>query len=218
MVENPFENFEKKSIHYFDIMIACLHFFNIIFTLSIVIYENIILTIVGYVFATVFLLKIFFTFKNDNPFYIYSCYGFFLCGFLFLASSFIVIPLMGLILIPELFYFFFILQTKNQFSGLSHYVTSKGRYSPYSTYTPYFSKTSSHARRRTPRAYPLSNAKEEINSEERLRQEQQRERIREKFKVKKLIRYTLILTLILLIIDIWIGQIIYSICGIDYTL
>ncbi|MHA2337673.1 MAG: hypothetical protein ACXACX_10230 [Candidatus Hodarchaeales archaeon] len=186
MAENTLGPFQRKNIHYLDIVFACLHFLIIIFLL-IIVSENIVLTILGCSFTVMYLAAIIYTFIKNNPFYIFYCYGFFLCALFYLISSFLFAPLFGLILFPELFYFYILMKFKRPFETVEGYVKLKRH--------PGFTR-----RYRGREPFGISDAKDIINPENKLKIEKQKEIFNKEFKVKRIRLISIFLVISLFII------------------
>ena len=197
MKEDKSINFKKKFLDYIDISFAFLHFILIIFPL-IMIYEYMIVTIIGCIIATVFLVAIIYTFIRDNPFFIYYCYGLFFLGFFFLMASLLIIPLLVFIIIPQLIYIYNLMKNARQFELPEGFVTGVRETNRYGAIA----------------YYHLLNSRDVVTTEDKLLIKQQKKNLNEKFHVNTILGITLILTISLFIIYVFVGKIIYM----DYHL
>jgi len=195
MKENQTKKFEKRSKDYIDIAFAGLHFFIIIFPLLLV-WEFIALTIIGCIFAVVFLTFILYTFIKNNPFFIYYGYGLFFCAFLFLMVSLLIVPLIGFLIIPVLIYFYILVKFKRPFETVEGYMAMK-------------SQVGFRHRRLGGRIpFGLSGASDIISLEEKSKIEKRKENFNKEYSVKRIRGIAAVLTASLLVIYIILVNII----------
>jgi hypothetical protein len=99
MSDNENYMFKKGIINFIDIGIAIMNFTVIAFTL-IYFYRNIIISIIGVIFATILMGITVLTFIKDNPFYIYYCYALIITSLFFLFRLMLINSLFGFIILP----------------------------------------------------------------------------------------------------------------------
>ena len=205
MTENSIESFERKLINYIDIGFACFNFIIIIFPLLAVL-ENIILTIVGCVFASVLFINTLYTFNRNNPFYLYYCYGLILGSLFFLISLLVLNPLMGLIFIPIIIYLIILLKTPREFSKEVHFRSKRATHARYHPADLRGTSRGGHT-------VSISSAMDLVDPEEKERQERRSKILKERYNFKKIIVYTVILTVSLFVVNILLSIIINRIYG-----
>ncbi len=105
---------KRDTIQYYDIFFALFNSFVMGF-LILIMQENLILVIFAFVFTLIMLVGIVFTFKKENPFYIYFVYGTLICGSFYTLPGLFIIPwenfsfgiidyIIFIITLPELLY------------------------------------------------------------------------------------------------------------------
>ncbi len=109
---------KKSFLKYSDIVIAVINFFIIIFAL-IIFHENIILSIIGIYLSVGILSLATYTFIRNNPLYLYYCYIILLFAILFLSLLLTKYLILGIFLIPEIVYLYYLIGSNSHTSTIN---------------------------------------------------------------------------------------------------
>lgn len=111
-------------------------------------------------------------------------------------------PLLGFIIIPQFIYINSLVKNKRQFELVEGFVkTDKRQTNKYGSIAFYF----------------LLDTRDIVSPEDKLKVEQQKKNLNEKFHIKRILGITLILTISLFIIFVFVGKIIHTNYGIDFS-
>jgi len=112
--------FKKGIINYIDVVFAFCHFIIIIFPL-IIVKSNLVLEIIVIVISGILLFSVVLRFITKNPFYISYGVALLLGNLFFLIPSVILVPLIGIFVIPEICYILVLTWKTRTFSASKYY-------------------------------------------------------------------------------------------------
>ncbi len=144
--------FKKGIINYIDVVFAFCHFIIIIFPL-IIVKSNLVLEIIVIVISGILLFSVVLRFITKNPFYISYGIALLLGNLFFLIPSVLLVPLIGIFVIPEICYILFLTWKTRIFSSSKFYGDYKYRRSAGAIGLP-------------PNPDPNLNLREKIQSEQ----------------------------------------------------
>jgi hypothetical protein len=185
MNEISSSKFKKRFVNYFEVILSSVNSLIIIFLL-IIAHKNIILSIIGILFACINLALIYYIFIKNNPMYRYYCYVLLFSGILFFIPSLWIDLTLGSLFLPNIIYIIII--TK-RYSGASA-IESVAKYHYMQRFAVDYAFNAKN----------LSQQWDNINPELELKRQKHRELLEKKYHSKKIIITSILLSFIWLII------------------
>ncbi|MHA2184353.1 MAG: hypothetical protein ACXAAI_05065 [Promethearchaeota archaeon] len=186
MIEKTPQDFRKGFRNYIDIFVSSLNF-AVIFISLIFFRKNILISVLGILISGIFIVLTIYTFINNNPLYIYYCYGLLICSLLYVIPSIMIFSWIGILLLPDIFYFYEIYRSRGQSSAVS--MVAKTKFMQKAGNMGLIDRN-------------LTQTWDNINPQLELKRQQQREELERQYSGKKILRNSLILSLSLIVIFI----------------